>query len=204
MIKKQISAPRRSPQGQIFIKNPNRGRNEHIVSTTPEYQRLGVDPVDVDKVRKTQGLEAGLPNLHNKRMPKPNSPTNRTPNVVVGMIDNNDEIDTAGLQGQYLADVENSEDSEDQRAEINEDDLDEQQLEDDQYDPEAPLEDDKDLVLPGQYMILIRSKPSFVGTLEDVEAYIEQKIFSKDSNYSENDFIVLKRINLKVGVVVRE
>jgi len=179
------------------IKNDKRGKVPHLISTTPEYQRLGIDPVQILKDRAGEVLPtANVFHTQGKAIPRLNKDIPQQRRVSVGAksnnfwIDNNDNVNVDSLQG--LNPLQTQKVNVQQQA---------PQMQQANQEPQDEIISE-DLIQPGQYILLIQGKTIASGDLESIEDTISSYYFNDTYDLKPEDFVVLKRMNIKIGVVI--
>jgi hypothetical protein len=205
-----ITIKPRQPQEPAVIKNDKRGKMPHLIQRVPEYQRLGIDPIQMLKDRAEEVLPtANAFHARGKAIPRLNQDFPKQKQVSIGAkpnnfwLDNNDNVDVDALQGlnplqpQAKATVMKNAQPQAQQYEA-------PQVQ--QYEEEVIQEADEsdELIQPGQYILLVSGKTITSGSLEDIEAAVSSMYFNENYNFKPEDFVVLKRVNVKIGVMVAD
>jgi hypothetical protein len=171
------------------IKNPARGAPRHPRKYEPEYKRLGLHP----QVMGDDGQATPIPD-YDEFDREPSSDPNGH------MIDNNDYVDL----GPYSPIM--SKPHKQQFAVVAADGM----LAD---APSPPSVDVVEIPSPspkvGDFILMVSGKLIVSGSMSDVQSRVKSILYREDSEYADieltmDDIVVLKRVDIKVGVFIEE
>lgn len=177
-----------------IIKNPNRNRPRPIESRQLEHERLGLTPTPYPG--NYAGSTAAILSNIAAFKAKPNDNNKIVNNEIDNFFTNDQEIlNTPSIKdGGHI--IDNNE-------YMSYDCLSNDNVE------SSNLDFNDEVALPdvGQYILMISGKIILSGFLIDVEEKIRSILYDEDIDYKntpQEDIIVLKRIEIKVGVFIQE
>lgn len=187
-----------------IIKNPRRAAQAVAPNYTPEYVRLGknpvpapngwrgipITPIDEEPIRSPGVLPVSL--LTNQKS-NPNVPST---------LETYDTFDDQIITAENEADYQISND-------LDDDEVIEPVFEPQSFRPNSndTQENGDDTPEIGQYILMVQGKVVMTGDLEFIETRIKHILYGEDKNYeklSTDDIVVLKRVGLKIGVFINE
>ena len=198
-----------------YIKNKAREMQKHISVYQPEYERLGMVPAQAGiplmgghaqpKLKRTEETTAPFVVSRGNQRGKENSPPPQV-NVSVG---SHSDITWASVDGEVIDPHGKFTNEYDDKVIDNNDDVDVDALQvvgAPVNNSEPAEKKEKAEVQPGEYVLLFRGKTVLSGVSgKDISEKIESIIYNpKFTDIDPDDFIVFKRVELHIGVVIKE
>lgn len=187
-----------------YFKNKNRnlkGSNQKILSYQPEYERLNIDPLK-STFRKEDFMTAQIPKLRREISPNKEVVAALPPQVKVRNGDNEEYMWNKSDQT-----------AEDQGPEFKYDEI--------PYPPQEIVEDNVDMedledgdepqnegfnianIECGQYVLIYFNQVIGLGALNEIQENLKL-LLESNSKFSLDNFVVLKRVGVKVGILLDE
>ncbi len=173
------------------VKNPNRDRPRPVEIRRPEYERLGVNPTPFIPGNygpvSSPKRPASITEVENSSFDTVE--TIMPPRKGTHIIDNNEFLSFGFPDGQIEQAVENG------------DDID--------LDSELEIEDKSSAPSVGEYILMLYNDVITSGSLETIEEKIKGILYGEDIDFefvqvSLEDLVVLKRVDIKVGVFIKD
>jgi hypothetical protein len=178
-----------SEQSDNVIRNPMRNAPRQIPSFEPEYQRLGINPID----RGNEHVSDDVPFIGIDDTVYDHNSNQITLDPNAEMIDNNDYIfDTHSYMPPQMASQKNPSK---------------------RTPPPLPSMAEPETSKPtpqiGDYLLMVNGKLILSSSIGDVQQKVKDILYKEDEefsgqNISIDDIVVLKRIDIKVGVFIGE
>ena len=177
----------KTAQDSDVIKNPERGKQKPQTPYEPGYRKLGLEPQPlIDKDR--QFILANT-NINTSAVIDPMAKTFSSFDGK-SFADDGDEIDIDGFDAQYI-------------------DNNEFVFPEDPFNvPKQKEVEISDTPNVGDYILMVFSKIVCFGNSDKIEKRVEDILYGDDKEFvelapSKDDIVVLKRVDLKVGVSIQ-
>lgn len=185
------------------VKNPNRNRPRPVELRQPEYERLGISPTAVNPsnyARPETLLPIATANTRAPLVPE-------TVSAVDGEPFNHDGKHTVPARRKDSPVIDNNEFL--SIGFSHEEKLDEAIENGDLIDFDLEVEDKPSVPDVGEYILMIDGKIIMSGDLDGVEEKVRGILYGEDIDFeynivSQEDMIVLKRVDIQVGVFIKD
>jgi hypothetical protein len=201
MMNKKVSRklPVQSPAQHVQQRMPQSGQNEDIIWSQGPGVSSRVNAIKQDVSNEILEQEDGeaFDSIDDKSF-EPNSNYNRSfryddiPSAPSSLIE-----DDINLEGQEIAEQAEQEQEQEQEQEEQEEREEEQELQEDQVEREFKFSD----LRTGDNILLHNDEVICAGSLEEIKEVLS-KILLNSNDYLVEEFVVLKRLNVRAGIFI--